>query len=407
MPATLDRSSAFVRRVFREFYRENANLISPPPKPEAREFGYWSFERGEMVRHLSFKSNEEVRAEIARVAPLHAYRSAAYYQYPSAPMEEKGWMAADLIFDIDADHLDIPCVSQHVYRVCVIHGLLEEGAKTCPRCGSAGKEVEWVCDTCLGAARAEAVRLVEILVEEIGVREEEVEVGFSGNRGYHIVAYSPDHLSLDQVARKDLVGYLTCLGLVPGLLGLPWRREGRVRPRLEALPPPMLNEPGWRGRIVRRIYSILQKPEAVQGLAKYGDLAVKVRDSWSIEPDWSVAPLGFWATLVKEAVRQEALRIDPVVTTDIHRLLRLSGTLNGKTGLLAKRVPLELLDDFDPLTECAVLPRDKRVRVRAAYSPSFRLGGEEFDEIVEPRSKELPVYAAVYLISRGLATLEA
>ncbi len=407
MSASVNRSSAFVRQVFKEFYRGNASLISPPPKPEAREFGYWSFERGEMVRHLSFRSAEEVRAEIARVAPLHAYRSAAYYRYPSAPMEEKGWTAADLIFDIDADHLDVPCVSQHVYRVCIVHGLIEEGAQTCPRCGSTGREVEWVCDTCLGAARAEAVRLVEVLVEELGVREEEVEVGFSGNRGYHIVAYSPDHLTLDQMARKDLVGYLTCVGLVPGLLGLPWRREGRGRPRLEALPPPMLNEPGWRGRIVRRIYSILHKPDAIQGLAKYGDLAEKVRDYWSVEPEWGVAPLGFWTTLVEEAIRKEALRIDPVVTTDIHRLLRLSGTLNGKTGLLAMRVPLEMLDDFDPLTQCVALPRDRRVRVRIAYSPAFRLGGEVFDEIVEPRSTELPVYAAVYLISRGLATLEA
>ncbi len=403
----VDRSSAFVRQVFRDYYRENASLISPPPKPEAREFGYWSFERGEMVRHLSFRSAEEVRAEIARVAPLHAYRSAAYYQYPAAPMEEKGWMAADLIFDIDADHLDVPCVSQHVYRVCIVHGLLEDGGETCPKCGSAGREVEWVCDTCLGAARAEAVRLVEILVEELGVDEGEVEVGFSGNRGYHIVAYSQDHLSLDQMARKDLVGYLTCVGLVPGLLGLPWRREGRGRPRLNLLPPPMLHEPGWRGRIVRRIYSLLQRPSSVQGLAKYGDLAEKVREAWSMEPDWAVAPLGFWTLLVEEAVRQEALRIDPVVTTDIHRLLRLSGTLNGKTGLLARKVPLDMLDDFDPLNECVVLPRDRKVRVRIAYSPGFRLGGEEFDEIAEPRSTELPVYAAVYLISRGLATLEA
>jgi len=403
----VERSMAFVKRVFREFYRDNVGVVSPPPRPEAREFGYWSFERGEMVRHLSFRSAEEVRAEIAKVVPLHAYRSAAYYQYPSAPMEEKGWQAADLIFDIDADHLDVPCVTQHVYRVCPVHGLLDDGAKTCPVCGTGAREVDWVCDICLSAARAETTRLVEILVGELGVNEGELEVGFSGNRGYHIVAYSPDHLTLDQMARKDLVGYLTCVGLSPGLLGLPWKRGGRGRPRLDLLPPPAFNEPGWRGRIIRRAYSILQSQAVPPGLERYAGIIREIRDAWSVEPDWTVAPLGFWTRLLDEAIRMEALRIDPVVTTDIHRLLRLSGTLNGKTGLLAKKIPLEMLEDFDPLNECVVLPREERVRVRVAYSPAFRLGGEEFDEISEPRSVMLPIYAGVYLVLKGLARIEA
>lgn len=382
-------------------------MVSPPPQPEAREFGYWSLDRWEMVRHLSFKSAEEVRAEIARVVPLHVYRSAAYYQYPSAPMEEKGWLAADLIFDIDADHLNLPCVSQHTYRICTVHGLLDADAKTCPRCGSAAKEVDWVCDKCLSAARSETRRLVEILVEELGVEEESLMVGFSGNRGYHVVAYSEDYLALDSLARKDLVGYLMCVGLSPALLGLPGRRTGRGRPRLELLPRPVLTEAGWRGRIVRRIYSILQKSDAAKELSKYMNILDEVRAAWSEEPDWTIAPYGFWAILVEMAIGQEALKIDPVVTTDIHRLLRMSGTLNGKTGLLAKKVPLESIEDFDPLTECVVLPRDSRVRVRVAYSPGFRLGGEEFDEILEPRSLELPVFAAAYLIARGLATIES
>ena len=42
-----------------------------------------------------------------------------------------------------------------------------------------------------------------------------------------------------------------------------------------------------------------------------------------------------------------------------------------------------------------------------AYSPAFRLGGEEFDEISEPRSVMLPIYAGVYLVLKGLARIEA
>lgn len=407
MRQRIDSSLLFAKKVFKDYYKNNAEAISPPPKPESREFGYWSFDFGEMSRHLTFRSAEEVRGEIVRVSPLHAYRSAAYYQYPSAPMEEKGWLGADLIFDIDADHLDVPCVKQHVYRVCDMHGLIVEQFKNCPNCGGGLKEVDWVCDTCLNTARSEANRLVEILVDDLGINVNDIEVGFSGNRGYHVVVYSSDYLVLDQTARKNLVGYLTCVGVVPSLLGLPGRGERRGRPRLDLLPRPSFDESGWRGRIVRRMYSLLQRPENLRSLGRYAGIVDGVREAWSVEPDWTIAPLGFWAILMEEAVSREALRIDPVVTTDIHRLLRMSGTLNGKTGLIAKKVDINMLEDFDPLRECVVLPREKKVRVRVSYSPAFSLGGETFDEISEPRTVELPLFAAVYLILRGLAVLEA
>jgi DNA primase small subunit len=109
---------------------------------------------------------------------------------------------------------------------------------------------------------------------------------------------------------------------------------------------------------------------------------------------------------VEVAIRMESIKIDPVVTADIHRLLRLSGTLNGKTGLLACRIPVGELEDTDPLEVSAALPKDRRVRVRVLYCPAFRLGGMEFDEVPEPRSMELPLYAATYLILRGAAELE-
>jgi len=400
-------TTAFLRSVFRAFYRENYKLILPPARPEAREFGYWSFEGDEMVRHLSFRSADEVRAELARIAPRHAYRSAAYYRYPAAPMEEKGWLAADLAFDIDADHLNTPCLSQHTFSICRLHGLLEENADACRECGSRARKVEWVCEACLNAARSETARLVEILLDELGVDEESIIVAFSGNRGYHVVSHSFSYLSLDAIARRDLVGYLTLTGIDPGLHGLPGGGARRGRLRLRSLPNPSLEEAGLRGRLVRRIYTIVQSREIPAGLGGLEGEIEKIWEAWSVEPSWEAARPSVWRLIVNEAVRQEAVRIDPVVTTDVHRLLRMAGTLNGKTGLLARIVPLEELDDFDPLEDSVALPRDRRVRVRVAYSPAFRLGGEEFDEVSEPRALELPLYAAVYLIAKELASPEA
>ncbi len=372
-----------------------------------REYGYWPFE-GEMVRHLAFNSSEEVRETLAKAAPLHAYRSAAYYRYPAAPMNEKDWQGADLIFDIDADHLMLPCAGSHSYKICNTHGLAEDGGENCPDCGRPLSELEWVCDQCVVGARAEASRLVEILVDELGVEEGEVEVGFSGNRGYHIVVYSEGFRRLGQAARRAFVGYLLCEGLVPSMIGLPGGSGRKGRQDTLRLPPPTLHSPGLKGRIERRIYHLLQNPGLLpRGLLdKYGRILERVRGAWLEEPDWGVGPPGFWARIVEIAAKMEGVRIDPVVTADVHRLLRLSGTLNGKTGLLACRIPVGELEDTDPLEVGAVLPRDRRIRVKVLFCPAFRLGGIEFDEVGEPRSMELPLFAAVYLILRGAADVE-
>jgi DNA primase small subunit len=401
------RSLEFVRAVFREFYRRSASLINPPPRPEMREYGYWPFD-GEMVRHIALGSADEVRAAVARASPLHAYRSAAYYRYPAAPMNEKEWLGADLIFDIDADHLDPPCAGRHEYQLCSTHGLVEEAGNGCPSCGQPLRTLEWVCEGCISGARAEAARLVAILMDELGAEEGEIEVGFSGNRGYHVVVYSEAFRGLDQIARRAIVSYLLCEGLVPSLVGLPGGAGKRGRPSVKGLPPPTFQLPGLKGRIERRIYALLQNPKLLPQklLEKYGGIIEQLSSSWIEEPDWAAAPAGLWAKLVEVAIRMESIKIDPVVTADIHRLLRLSGTLNGKTGLLACRIPVGELEDTDPLEVSAALPKDRRVRVRVLYCPAFRLGGMEFDEVPEPRSMELPLYAATYLILRGAAELE-
>src|SRR5207245_11795920 len=83
-----------------------------------------------------------------------------------------------------------------------------------------------------------------------------------------------------------------------------------------------------------------------------------------------------WKTLVSKAVEKKSARIDTVVTTDIHRLIRMPGTLNGHTGLLAMKVPEERLDEFDPLTEPLAFQGEMKVKV--TDSPGFRLGEERF-----------------------------
>lgn len=372
-----------IRNLFAQYYR------SRPPirvtSAEQREFGYFEFSKPVMVRHLSFRNLEELLTALARVAPLHAYRSSAYFSYPSAPMEEKGWLGADLVFDIDADHVDPPCGGHHVLRVCSEHGLLSGGEEVCGSCGAKPIEVDWVCERCIEGARRELIKLVDVLLGDFGVKEEEVEVNFSGNRGFHVIADSSELRGLDQQGRREIVQYLTGEGLAPETMGL---GPARGRPRRATVVEAELNAYGWRGRIWRRIYARL--PSGTD--EDVGSALARMRPSEIRQ-------------LLAEVVREESVKIDPVVTSDVHRLVRLSESLNGKTGLAVRRIPLERLHDFDPFREAVAFSPKVKFRVRVLYSPGFRLRDQEFPEIHGPVVTELPAHASVFLVLKGLAVL--
>jgi len=87
------------------------------------------------------------------------------------------------------------------------------------------------------------------------------------------------------------------------------------------------------------------------------------------------------------------------VTTDIHRVFRMPGTLHGSTGLLKMKV--KSLDRFKPLSDPVVLG-STRVKVTVKYSPQFTLNGERLGPF-KSESVSIPAYAAVYLLARGLA----
>ncbi len=55
-----------------------------------------------------------------------------------------------------------------------------------------------------------------------------------------------------------------------------------------------------------------------------------------------------WMRLAEHIREEKAAKIDTVVTTDIHRLIRMNGTLHGKTGLKKVEFPAKNLQDFDP-----------------------------------------------------------
>jgi DNA primase small subunit len=93
-------------------------------------------------------------------------------------------------------------------------------------------------------------------------------------------------------------------------------------------------------------------------------------------------------------------KIDTVVTTDIHRLIRMPETLNGKTGLRATTVSLDRLEEFDPFYGPVVFDGTQRVHIMEA--PAIRIRDEKFGPFAD-EDVELPLAAAILLVAKGVA----
>jgi DNA primase small subunit len=93
------------------------------------------------------------------------------------------------------------------------------------------------------------------------------------------------------------------------------------------------------------------------------------------------------------------------VTTDIHRLIRLPGSLHGGTGFRVVPLTRDRLDDFDPFREATIsLPEDRSVAVEFQETVEYPFPPEPVHG-TEGEVREIPVGAALFLILRGEATL--
>jgi len=108
-----------------------------------------------------------------------------------------------------------------------------------------------------------------------------------------------------------------------------------------------------------------------------------------------------WKKIVEKAIENQSVRIDTVVTTDIHRLIRLTNTLNGKTGLKKIRVSASNIERFDPLKD-AIAFKEGEISLVVSEAPEFRLGDQRFGPY-KRMEVELPTAAAMFLLCKGAA----
>jgi DNA primase small subunit len=387
-----------VQSVFRKYYFTQAARIEVPDRIEEREFGYMRFgdsfpaAGGAMVRHLAFRSIGELVASLIRDPPADVFCSNAYYRFPANEMREKEWRGADLIFDIDGKDFDLPCVPSHSYLVCRECGFsdLQENLRgpqaglsfVCPSCKASRPNITSLpCTKCIDASKNEAIRLVSLLSGDFGIELDRIKVYFSGNNGFHLHVSDDSFNQLDSQARSDIVGYLTGNGLMPESIGV---RKAGDRGFAIRFPRGGISY-GWRARVAKKL---------------------KIDASSEKKLEHIVSQKGGYAgfrTELERIAREEGLVIDPQVTTDTHRVFRMPGTLNSKSGLA--KVRCGNIGSFDPFTEACLL-EDQEIITTAKADVKVRLRGKTFRLEVKERSILLPAYAAVYLACKGLAELE-
>ena len=399
----------FVKERFSEYYRKNSRNVEPPPSIEKREFGFILFKERMMVRHKSFRTSQDLARFLENTAPSDAYHSTAYYSRPEEAMENKGWLGADLCFDIDADHIPTACKAIHDRWICKDCGATDVGSPPdmCPKCRKERIDEEtWLCEKCLDRARTEATKLVDILESDFGLSKNYMSAFFSGHRGYHLHVRADEVRQLNDTERKEIVDYVLGLGLDTGLHRL---RQGTKGTKLEIS---NVSGFGWNGRLAKGLFDIMSnsdereladlglKRRAIKDILETREQVPKEQFTTTIwKTLYTIGPKT-WQKIAERAIYESSVKIDTVVTTDIHRLIRLSGTLNGKTGLKVVNAPVADLERFDPFKEAVAFVGEDTVYIKEA--PQFRLGEEVFGPY-QKEKRTLPRAAAILLICKGKA----
>lgn len=388
----------YAMRWFRDYYSKTA--LSVPTDFPGREFGFMFFDRDFVRRHVGFKSEDDLRRYLVNQVPMHVYYSSAHYEDPSAPkMEQKGWRGADLVFDLDADH--IPGAERMTY------------------------------EEMLYLVKQDMIRLLDdFLLGDLGFGEDEVRITFSGGRGYHAHVQSDSVQRLGSHERSEVVDFVSGTDLDYDWIfkersTMKHEYKSFTKVEMATLIPPE-GSGGWKGKVRARLadlmaelkhlgfeearakytafakinekqFFLLQKALAAERSGSDGRELILINNSLEYITDAKVKEA--LLQCVKDTVRAgAAAQVDEPVTRDIKRLIRLPGSLHGKTGLRVISMTRDELTAFDPLRDAFpdIFPNtSQKVEVKAPVDLKLK-GRRIYGEGVI----EVPTYAAIFLVLR-------
>ena len=400
---------------FGRYYKQH-----PPSLPDRftrREFGFilWPERPGPppFVRHRAYPNAAKFHNYLGWKGPHSCYYSTAYYRKPGEMrMVDKQWLAAELIFDLDADHL-----------------AEAEAAK------ARGEEMP--LEQQLRIVKGQFQKLLdEFLFGDFGIDPEHVWITFSGGRGYHAHVVDPKLMAMDAKARREVVDYIT--GKVPAVKGSDepdlrhfiWEEavdSRKIGPRHIPVKVARIHPadaPGWHGRMTRTLATMLQDrvldadtDDAVAWLKSFDDVGDK--RARAFVADFTPTRLenlsrgmleqsSVVKRVAKEVLKQATIPLakgetDEPVTADIKRLIRLPGSLHGKSGLKVVTLTRDTLDDFDPFRDAVAFGADP-VRFTPRHDNELDLGGERV-RVEAGQETEVPMHHAVWWCARQQGTV--
>ena len=379
-----DRTREYLKGRFGDYYRRASPVL--PPDANLREWGHIPWTPGSgttMLRHQSLYDLGDVDTFFADNAPRHAYFSAARYDDPGAStMSKKGWRSADLVFDLDADHL--PGVDP----------------------------AETTYPEMLAACKDALLRLLDFLDDDFAF--DDCTVVFSGGRGYHVHVRDESVRELDSEARREVVDYVRAIDLdTDGLIRTVSERGTTKRV--------LRTEGGWGARVHAALVEYaddlrdMDEADARERLMELEGIgegrAETILGAFDRNPtavrEGNVEAGGpgvrrLVSALAARVTATDTAPIDEPVTTDTRRLIRLPGTLHGGSGLVVTPLDREDLDEFDPLRD-AVPDRfvGRDIRIETDADRTVELNGERTR--VEPGTNTVPEHVGVFLMARGEA----
>jgi DNA primase small subunit len=381
------RTREYLRGRFGDYYR--GVDLPLPPAAEAREWGHIPFTAGgtTMVRHRSLLEIGDFADFLGREPPRHVYFSAARYDDPGADaMDEKGWRGADLVFDLDADHLPAvdPETSSYAGRLTACKDALQ--------------------------------RLLDLLEDDFGFDPDDFRLTFSGGRGYHVHVRTPAVRELSSEARREIVDYVRAVDLDFDGLVTTRSVDGTTRRMLRA-------DGGWGRRVHRRLVAVAEelraadRPDALARLQEFESvgearaetiLGAIERTPEAVEAGNLEAGGPGMRTLVEalaeEVIEAQTVAVDEPVTTDVNRLIRLPGSLHGGTGLVVRPIERDAVAAFDPFVDAVpdrFAGREIRIEVTDPGEEPVVIGGGTFTPTEGVHSVREPV--GVFLMGRGRA----
>jgi DNA primase small subunit len=329
-----------------------------------------------MRRHIGFSDRGEMESYILNLIPQHTYYSTAYYEKPDAgTMADKGWSGADLIFDLDADHI-----------------------------------VRGPYDQMLARVKEETEKLLAMLTDEFGMDKKSIALVFSGGRGYHVHIRDIVFRSWGSAERRELIDYVCGIGIDPAamLTGKNIPSPGWQQRYREAL----LEYLRWIGTLDEAV--AMEHLSAMEGIGKESAAAfLKKRDE--IISDIGRRPTGMIlknrvlniivsqqeGEFKKRLLSRAALADEPV-TTDTKRLIRMPTSLHGGSGMRVQPLELRDLHDFDPLTD-AVVFGTRDVKVDQKFKAGLPMLGSTYE--LQKGINTVPEAVAVFLCCRGMADI--